>query len=195
MCRRSRGWSGPRRRLPFLGPPASAERLWPGHIPTQNASCSAVGNYWDMSATTSAMMISAAFLPTPAMVMSRSRASAKGAITSSSLASMRAIGLAARDLLDVGGVDQQQLSHAVLEGIPDRLPLNLNDRGLHDRPGHSCGAEPASGGRSGGRDAAKCPRRVCTTVSGLVGAVSAPADPTVSGTGVSRLAHSRSVDF
>jgi hypothetical protein len=45
----------------------------------------------DMSTPISAMIVSAARLPTPVMVSSRSRAAAKGAITSFTRASRRAI--------------------------------------------------------------------------------------------------------
>src|SRR5215213_3596113 len=52
--------------------------LVPGAIPAQDARCAAVGNR-DMSTPISAMIVSAARLPTPVMVSSRSRARWRGA--------------------------------------------------------------------------------------------------------------------
>ena len=61
--------------------------LFPGATPAQDARCAAVGNR-DMSTPISAMMHSAARLPT-GMVSSRSRARTKGVVGTPDLADLR----------------------------------------------------------------------------------------------------------
>src|SRR6266498_3930593 len=182
----------PSQRLPLVGlperrlPPVT---LLPGQRPAQEARWPAVGNT-PMSTPISAMMHSAARLPTPVMVSRWSRARAKGEMTRSTSASKAAldlggvgldeplavagqipqlpddrgrheaaaqqsvlqqlaqprrvadVGLAAGQDLHVPGVDQQQLEPALLQHIPDRLPV-LPGR-LHHHLGDPLVAEPVA---------------------------------------------------
>jgi hypothetical protein len=85
--------TSPSQRLPLVGLPERRlppVRLLPGQRPAQEASCPAVGNTV-MSTPISARIVSAARLPTPVMVSSRSRAQANGASTRSMWASSSAI--------------------------------------------------------------------------------------------------------
>jgi hypothetical protein len=70
----------------------------------------------------------------------RSCPSAARALTARPATGIHHVGLASRDDLDVPGVDQHELEAALLEDVPDGLPVLAG--GLHDHLGHPLGFQP-----------------------------------------------------
>ena len=105
----------PDRRLPPV-------MLLPGHIPAHDARCAAVGKRV-MSTPISAMMHSAARLPTPVMVSSRSRAVTKGTITRSTSAS--SVGDGGFEVVDV--VQDRPAASGVV--VPEPAPQRFAELG------------------------------------------------------------------